>query len=843
MATVVFPDVSRPRVSVLMVTYGAWESVSKALRSLLENTDPCYEVIVVDNASPDGTDSRLRDEVVNARLVFNTANRGFGPASNQAASLAKAPYLALLNSDCFVRAGWLPPLLEALDEDDLLGAAAPVILNIDGSLQESGCLLFGNAHTQLFGSGDDAGKTAYRFRRTADYASGACLVLRRRAFLDLGGFDAAYVPAYFEDVDLCLRFREHGLGTLVEPRSTVTHVRGASGGGSLAMEYWSKNVLTFRERWKDVLARRPAFIEPAPSARSSLAARDAAARARLLLVSERPFSPGDTQGGAAALRLLEALAAGWPECRITALAFGEPTDETVTDALLRSGVEVVTGLSDISLWLKERRFHYDVVLFAGGRHAPLLDAALRESQPRAAYIEGAADLGPKALVEGLSRAGVAPGRHAVDAAGDGEAPEATRVPDVKAVPSPRPVALVVLGMHRSGTSALAGCLHLLGVPLGEPLMPANFANERGYFEHANVVAIHDELLGALGTSALGPAPLPAGWERGLPARTARKRLRDVLRRNFGRVPLWAVKDPRLCILLPLWFRVLEDLAVEPRFVLMLRSPFEIARSLQARDSLATWESLDLWFRHFTAAEAGTRGSARAFLTYERLLSEPEAVLAGLGEALSVSIPKPPAGDRSGLERFLEPSLRHWKEAVIPADVSPALARSVTELHDSFLELVGTDDAAARLRIDAKSTACDEILATFRGDRLLQGGAEDEYDIRWLSLEVPPALKPGERASGRVSFSHAGRLPLSGRALSVSYHWLDADDPSRVIVWEAPRTPVRRVLNPGDTWSGEFTLQAPAEPGRYLLQVDLVREGVAWFSVKGVQSPTRLVTIE
>lgn len=840
MAAVVFPRVRRPQVSVLMVTYGGWEFVSKALQSLRENTEPCYEVIVVDNASPDGTAALLRDEVRNARFLFNTANRGFGPASNQAASLATAPYLALLNSDCFVRPGWLGPLLKALDEDEALGAAAPLILNADGSLQESGCLLFSNAYTQFLGFGDDAGKPEYRFRRAVDYASGACLVLRRRTFLDLGGFDVVYVPAYFEDVDLCLRFREHGLGTLVEPRSVVTHLRGASGGGSFAVEWWSRNLPIFRERWKDVLARRPAYIEPAATPRSSLAARDAVAPARLLLVSERPFSRDDTDGGAAALRLLETLATGWPECRITALTPAAPPDQTVTDALLNSGIEVVAGVPDVGQWLKQRRFHYDVVLFGSGRSPTLFDTALRDFQPQAARIDGAVDLDREALVEALGRAGVAPSRHAVHPVGDGGFPKTSQVPNPGAVSSPQPVALVVLGMHRSGTSALAGCLHLLGVPFGEPLLPANFANEKGYFEHVEVVAIHDELLRSLGTSALDPRPLPAGWEEGLFARAARERLHDVLHRNFGGAAFWAVKDPRLCILLPLWLPLLAQMGVEPRFLLMFRSPWEIVRSLGAGHGLTTRESLDLWFRHSTSAEAATRGSARAFLTYDRLLSEPEPALAGLGDALSVAWPKP--FSRAGIRSFLEPSLRHWKEAVTPDDVPPALALSITELHDSFLELDRTDDSAARLRIDARRAACDEFLRVSRRDQPDQGSSEEEYDIRWLSLDTPPVMKPGERTSGRASFSHAGRLPLSSRALGLSYHWLDADDPSVVVVWEAPRTPVRRVLAPSETWTGEFSIQAPERPGQYLLQVDLVREGVAWFKTKGVAPLTRLVKI-
>ena len=122
--------------------------------------------------------------------------------------------------------------------------------------------------------------------------------------------------------------------------------------------------------------------------------------------------------------------------------------------------------------------------------------------------------------------------------------------------------------------------------------------------------------------------------------------------------------------------------------------------------------------------------------------------------------------------------------------------SVTELHESFLDLVRTDDPAVRRRIDARRAACDEALGLFRGDERSQLGAEDEYDIHWLSLDAPRVMKPRERTSARVSFSHAGRLPLSNRALCLSYHWLDADNPSRAVVWEAPRTPVRRVLDPG-----------------------------------------------
>ena len=841
MAAVVFPRVPRPDVSVLMVTYGRWEFVSRALRSLLENTGPCYEVIVVDNASPDDTAARLRDEVVNARLVFNTTNRGFGPATNQAASLATAPYLALLNSDCFVQAGWLPPLVQAMDEDETLGAVAPLILNVDGSLQESGCLLFGNAYTQLFGSGDDAEKPAYRFRRTVDYASGACLVLRRRTFLDLGGFDAAFVPAYFEDVDFCLRLREHGRRTLVEPRSVVTHVRGASGGSPLALEHWSRNLPVFRARWKDVLARRPAFTEPAATPRSTLSARDAAAEGAILLVSER--FPGSAAGcDAEAFRVLETLAAGWPGCRITALATAAPPDNAVVDELSRRGVEVAAGVEDAAAWLEQRRLHYDAVLFGDDRSASLFSAALHAFQPQASRIEIAGSLDYEALVAALARTGVAPPRGGASPLRAAAAPAASKAAGPGVAPYTRPVALLVLGMHRSGTSALMGCLDQVRVPLGAPLLPPNFANEKGYFEHADVVEIHDDLLRGLGSSALDPIPLAARWVEEPVARAAKERLRDVVRRNFEGVSLWALKDPRICILLPLWLSLLEEEGIDARFVLMLRNPWEIARSLKHRDGLDTRESLDLWFRHTTASEVLTRGRLRAFVTYDGLLSDPEATLAGLAGALSIGWPLTLADARDGIRGFLEPSLRHWGKAVTHDDAPPELDGPTGDLYEALLELQDRDERASRRRVDFLRAVCDSALGPSRLGRP-GPGSEEEYDVRWLSLEAPPVMKAGERTTGRASFSHAGRLPLSSRALCVSYHWLDADDRERVVVWDGPRTPVRRILAPGETWAGGFTVQAPELPGRYLLRVDLVREGVAWFSPKGAVTMEAAVLVE
>ena len=128
-------------------------------------------------------------------------------------------------------------------------------------------------------------------------------------------------------------------------------------------------------------------------------------------------------------------------------------------------------------------------------------------------------------------------------------------------------ALIVLGMHRSGTSALTGMLYHLGVALGENLMPATLDNPRGYWEHDDIVKIHERLMSTLGWAWDDIRPLPPGFEHTEPARLAAGELTAILGRDFAGLPLWGVKDPRLCRLMPLWATLLAATGITPRYLL------------------------------------------------------------------------------------------------------------------------------------------------------------------------------------------------------------------------------------------------------------------------------------
>jgi GT2 family glycosyltransferase len=232
--SLVAPDSGRPELSVVMVAHGAWALTQRALAALAAHTEPPFEVIIVDNASPDETPARL-SELSHLRVILNSENRGFGPATNQGAEHARGERLLLLNTDTFVRPGWLEPLLATLDETTV-GAVVPRYLYPDGRLQEAGVLLAQDGTVHVYGDRDDPHRLCYCFRRAVDSGSAACMLLRRTTFDALGGFDERYAPAYYEDADFCLRLAQQGLAVVYEPRSTVTHVRYGSGRQDTAFE-------------------------------------------------------------------------------------------------------------------------------------------------------------------------------------------------------------------------------------------------------------------------------------------------------------------------------------------------------------------------------------------------------------------------------------------------------------------------------------------------------------------------------------------------------------------------------------------------------------------------------
>ncbi|MBY4597475.1 hypothetical protein K3217_18325 [bacterium BD-1] len=237
--------------------------------------------------------------------------------------------------------------------------------------------------------------------------------------------------------------------------------------------------------------------------------------------------------------------------------------------------------------------------------------------------------------------------------------------------------IVVAGMHRSGTSALSGALSRLGIALGDSLVPAAGDNPKGYFEHAGVVAVHEQLFRELGRWWYDPRELPAGWLETPAARRAEEALVALLRADFSGAALWAVKDPRTCRFLPLWRRVLGRLALPVAVLVVMRPPGEVAASLAARNGFGPELGELLWLRHVLDAVRESAGMPRTVIVYEDLVREPLAAIdAALGR-VGLQAPVPAAERASALAGFVEASYQHHAQAA-PAAATPVagLARRV-----------------------------------------------------------------------------------------------------------------------------------------------------------------------
>ncbi|HEX2032409.1 MAG TPA: glycosyltransferase [Actinomycetota bacterium] len=274
------PRSDHPTVSIVIVLYNRADLALQCLRRVAATADLPAEVVLLDNASTDETSSLL-ELVDGAIVVRNHENVGFLRACNQGVERASGTHVLLLNSDAFLLPGGLRAAVETIGADPAIGVVGGPLVALDGTLQEAGSLVWGDGACRGYGRGDDPGRPEYRFRRDVDYVSGAFLLTRREVWTELGGFDAAYEPAYYEDVDYCFRAWDAGYRVVYEPLAAAVHYEYGSSGGAAAADAMRRGRRIFLERHGEALRGRPT-----PDA-SPLAVRSRGARRPVLVIDDR----------------------------------------------------------------------------------------------------------------------------------------------------------------------------------------------------------------------------------------------------------------------------------------------------------------------------------------------------------------------------------------------------------------------------------------------------------------------------------------------------------------------------------------------------------------------------
>ena len=267
--------------------------------------------------------------------------------------------------------------------------------------------------------------------------------------------------------------------------------------------------------------------------------------------------------------------------------------------------------------------------------------------------------------------------------------------------------VVVLGMHRSGTSAATHALEAMGVDLGDRLMPpAPGNNEKGFFEDVEVNAINIDLLETFGEEWDSLAPISAADLKS-DLEPLRARARALLLRRLQRSDTYGFKDPRTCKLLPFWQSIFAELGLEDAYVIALRNPLSVANSLEQRDGMAFETSCLLWLAHMLPSVVLTQGRPRVVVDYDRLVEAPAAELQRMAAALGLqqSLQQPAAATFAA--EFMEQRLRH---AVFRPEDSAADPRIPAPVQALFAVLEEASADRASLEAPGSMAAAQDIVA-------------------------------------------------------------------------------------------------------------------------------------
>jgi len=184
----------------------------------------------------------------------------------------------------------------------------------------------------------------------------------------------------------------------------------------------------------------------------------------------------------------------------------------------------------------------------------------------------------------------------------------------------------ILGMHRSGTSALTGMLTQAGFTGPSDLMPADVMNPKGYWESLSISSLNDNFLLEMESHWSSSLPLPAGWSESISAREWRASLLNLISEAYGRAQLPAIKDPRFCTLISGLEPWLESRLINTSFIIPIRHPLEVSNSLQKSQKTDYGKVLQLWIKSISMAEKATRGHRRKFVCFDDLIQDPSNAL-------------------------------------------------------------------------------------------------------------------------------------------------------------------------------------------------------------------------
>ena len=356
------PVSEAPQVSIVIPVHGQYPSTRRCLAAIAHApTAVPYELIVVDDGSPDATAAWLEAEAPAVRLVRHDFARGFNQACCSGAAAAHGAFIVLLNNDTEPCAHWLEELLDPFQRWPDTGLTGAQLVCADGRLQEAGGIVWGNGEPWNYGRGGNPYDPRFCYARQVDYASGAALAIPAALWRQVGGFSPEFSPAYYEDTDLAFKVRQAGHSVRYAPLARVIHHEGVSNGSdteaaSGLKRYQELNRPLFERKWAE------AFEGPdQPDLAGAELIKDRGILGRALFLDHDTPRPDRDAGSHAALVEMELVQAlGW---KVTFMPANLAWLGRYTEELQRRGIEALHAPFVLSLeqLLRQRGAEFDLI--------------------------------------------------------------------------------------------------------------------------------------------------------------------------------------------------------------------------------------------------------------------------------------------------------------------------------------------------------------------------------------------------------------------------------------------------------------------------------------------------
>lgn len=293
---------------------------------------------------------------------------------------------------------------------------------------------------------------------------------------------------------------------------------------------------------------------------------------------------------------------------------------------------------------------------------------------------------------------------------------------------------LVAGMHRSGTSALARVLAVLGAELPRTLMPARPDNPKGFWESELIAQLNENILNEYGSSWDDPLAMLAPLDQLREHPVLIGRVADILAREFTLNQTLVLKEPRVSLLLGLWLNALDQARVAPKVIIPLRDPLEVSASLAARDHFSVGRSLLLWLTYFLLTERNSRHVPRVFVEYESIVADWRSVAATIQARLGAPLLRWTPAAELEIDRFVSRLDQHHRSttdvlmarsdvaewvkvayqwalaAARGAEPDPAILDAIAEDFANSLRVFGPIIAEQRASIGESGTRIGQLAA-------------------------------------------------------------------------------------------------------------------------------------